>query len=374
MGIAIRFAIALGLHVRNEDRSASGSKREVLIRVWWSLLHLERQISIMKGRPSAVAELDCSAPMPAPFSEQQILDANLVNILRRSSLPPATSPGAYNSLLLGPGSLSNAGLGEASPCLAVSEANSGSYFKATVQLTTITQSILSSFYTTGRKICSPDKLQQGISHLSQRLDDWYVKLPVEFAFQVHPHGWTMSQTPFHRERTLLTFQFCGAKILLTRPYLDSLRGSGKQTSQTDFSWRMASVCVETAKTVVDVLPDHVQPRFLYEFGPWWTIVHNLTQALAVFFLALSYSSGAFEDTVGLARYCVKIIRWLRSMDDLLAKRAYRLALSCFELITKRLSLPVSVEQIFEPQLPISNMEPFTQGPFTIITGTFEDTV
>lgn len=356
VGMAIRYAVALGLHVRNEDRSASSSKREVLIRVWWSLSHLERQINITTGRPSAVFELDCSVPLPAPFSEQQIVDSNSVNTLRRSSLTPTASPTTYQHFM-GPRSLSNSGLSDITPRSGVPEANPGSYFTATVQLSNITQSVLTSLYTAGTKTRSPDELQQAISQLGQRLDDWYAKLPLDFAFQMHRPGWATSQSPFHRERTFLTFQFCSAKILLTRPCLISLKGIWNQKTPTDFTQRMASMCIETAKAVVDILPDQAHPLFLYEFGPWWTVVHNLTQALAVFLLALSYSHATFQDNIALAAYCTKIIRWLRSMDDPLSERAYRLALNSFEVVAKRLSLPISEDLFYEPQLPVSRMVP-----------------
>lgn len=355
--MAVRFAVALGLHVRNEDRSASGSKREVLIRVWWSLSHLERQISVMIGRPSAIDELDCSVPLPAPYSEQQILeDINLVNNLRRSSLAPTASPTALIHPLLGPRSLSQANFADASARSVAPEANSGSYFKATVELTTIMQGILKSLYTAGKRIRSPDELQQGILQLGQRLDDWVVNLPFEFSFHTHRPAWSASQTPFHRERTLLTFQFCSAKILLTRPCLSSLRGVEKKATTTDFSRRMADVCVNSAKAVVDALPDQPQPRFLHEFGPWWTAVHNLTQASAVFLLTLSYTSGASQDSLSLATYCRKIISWLHSIDDSLAERAYRVVLSCFEIVAKRLSLPSFEAPYCEHQSPLPNME------------------
>jgi hypothetical protein len=67
------------------------------------------------------------------------------------------------------------------------------------------------------------------------------------------------------------------------------------------------------------------------------------QALAVLLLALSYSSGALQDNAFIAGCCQKIIRWLRSLDDPLANRAYRVALYCFAVVSNRLSLPISGE-------------------------------
>lgn len=340
--------MALGLHVRNEDRLASGSKREVLVRVWWSLYRLERQIGIMTGRPSMIVEQCCSVPLPAPFSEQQILEnANLLDDLRGSAV-------ARDRPFVDSHSSSDMDLGKASPHFGVAEANAGSYFRAVVQLCAITQSITASLYTAGTRVRSPDELHQDIVQLGQRLNDWLTKLPRDLNFQTHPYGLMALQDPFLRERRLLTFQFYSARILLTRPCLGSFEGSAKHAEETtilvDLAQRMAGICVDTAKAVVDLLPDQPQPRFLYEYGPWWTIVHNLMQALAVLLLALSYSSRSPHGNAVLAGCCQKIIRWLRSLDDPLADRAYRVALGCFEVLAKRLSLPIS-DELFMGSVP-----------------------
>lgn len=349
IGVALRFAMALGLHVRNEDKSASGSKREVLIRVWWSLYQLERQISIMTGRPSIIVDLYCSVPLPAPFFEQQTLDeGHVLNAFRRSSTASVVSPGTTLHQFSGSRSMSSSISG-------ARESDSGGHFKAAVQLCVITQSILVTLYTAGTKIRSPDDLQQDIVQLDQRLDDWLARLPAEFNFQIYPPGSTTSQTQTQRERTLLTFQFYSAKILLTRPCLRGLEGNGggaqDAMAQVDFTRRMADICVDTAKAVVDMLPNQPQPRFIYEYGPWWTIVHNLMQALAVLLLALSYSAGVQQDDLVLAGYCKKIILWLRSMESSLAIRACVIAVNCYELVANRLSLPWPL--FSEGQVPVA---------------------
>jgi hypothetical protein len=102
---------------------------------------------------------------------------------------------------------------------------------------------------------------------------------------------------------------------------------------------MAIACVEAAKTEVDMLPDQPQPHFVYEFGPCWMLVHHLMQALAVLLLALSCSSTVHQNNEVLAGYCNKIIRWLRAMDDSQAERAHQVAVSCYDIVAVRLSLP-----------------------------------
>lgn len=312
----------------------------------------------MTGRPSVLAEEHCSVPLPVSFSEQSLEDVNLVNDLRRSSVASTASFVSHNHLFVGSRSLSDTDSGKTSPPHGVAEANEDSYFKAAVQLCIVTQRITESLYTVGTKIRSHNDLHQDIIQLGRRLDDWLMKLPRHLHFQTHPHGSTTSQDPFLRERTMLAFQFCSAKILLTRPCLSSFTVSAKHAEETaipvDFTQRMAGVCVETAKTVVGLLPDQPQPHFLYEFGPWWTAVHSLMQALAVLLLALSCSSEAQQHSVVLAGYCLKIVRWLHCLDDPLADRACRVAVHCLGVITHRLSLPLPNELFMGIALPISS--------------------
>ena len=302
-----------------------------------------------------IVEQCCSVPLPAPFSEQQILkNAHLLDDLRVSAVSSTASPLVRGRPSVGSHSSSDTDSENAAPHFDVAEANAGSYFRAVVQLSMVTQSIMASLYTAGTRVRSPDELHQDIVQLNQRLDDWLTKLPRNLNFQTYSNGSMASQDSFLRERTLLTFQFCSAKILLTRPCLGSFEESAKHAEETtiplDFAQRMAVICVETAKAVVDLLPDQPQLLFLYEYGPWWTVVHNLMQALSVLLFALSYSSRSPQGNAVLAGYCRTIIRWLCSLDDPLANRASRVALSCFEVIAKRLALSVS-DELFMGSVP-----------------------
>ncbi|KAK7177536.1 hypothetical protein PSPO01_16415 [Paraphaeosphaeria sporulosa] len=344
VGVALRFATALGLHVRNEDPSASGAKRELLVRVWWSLYYLERQLTIITGRPSVIVDSCCSVPLPVPFSEQQISEnINIMDALRRSSVASAVSHTTRSHSLSEPRSTS-AGNADRSPLsFGVADANSGCYFKAVVQLCIISQSILTSLYSAGATIRSPGDLQQDIVQIGKRIDDWAVELPVDFNFQAPSNNVPTSDNVTFRQRTMLAFQFCSAKILLARPFLNGLEKSDKDhkdvAPSSCFIRRMAGICVDAAKMKMDLLPDQPQPHFVYEVGPWWISVHHLMQALAVFLLALSYSPTMQQDNVVLAGYCIKIIRWLHAMEDSQAERAHQMAFSCYAIVAVRLSLP-----------------------------------
>ena len=64
IGISIRLALALGLHLRNEDPTAGESRKETLVHTWWSLHSIESLVSTITGRPPVVAFEDCTVPLP----------------------------------------------------------------------------------------------------------------------------------------------------------------------------------------------------------------------------------------------------------------------------------------------------------------------
>lgn len=64
VGISIRLAMALGLHLRNEDHTADTTKKEMLLRTWWSLHGIECLVSSITGRPPVIELEDCTVPLP----------------------------------------------------------------------------------------------------------------------------------------------------------------------------------------------------------------------------------------------------------------------------------------------------------------------
>jgi hypothetical protein len=261
--------------------------------------------------------------------EQMLYKIGAVHRTRTCSSENSDSPsGSY----IGPG---------VSPVftgLAAVRANSGSYFNALAQLSNITQNIIVSFYSTSAATRSLNEMLQDMSRLSMRLNQWVIELPVEFDFrnELDPSG-----PSFLRERMILGFQLCSARMLLTHPcYRDQV--SFRTEDNEGISSRFISrSCIEAAKTMVGFLPDRPDPSFIYNQGPWWCIVHHIMQALSVLLLGLSSTSYTTEVTFELAGCLEKIVRWLRSMPDPMAQRAYHIALRASEGVVRRLSLEIS---------------------------------
>ena len=57
-GLAIRHAMALGLHVRSQAKDLTDVNKEIRYRIWWSLYSLEQLLSALTGRPSCVRDRD----------------------------------------------------------------------------------------------------------------------------------------------------------------------------------------------------------------------------------------------------------------------------------------------------------------------------
>ncbi|KAK7177402.1 hypothetical protein PSPO01_16553 [Paraphaeosphaeria sporulosa] len=307
--------------------------------VWWSLYCLEQQLSVITGRPSAVADSCCSVPLPSP-EHPTLENVNTVGtMLKYTSAAQAPSGGHLGN----------------PPSFAATKNSSLSYFKAVVQMCIIKQSILTSLYSAGAMTRSLGDLQHEIIQIEQRIDDWAFRLPVDYNFHT---PFDSPDTVAFRQRTLLNFQYCSAKILLTRPCLNGSRMENKgRAASVSFSQRMARICVDAAKMAVGLLPDQPQPCFAYQFGPWWTLVHHLMQAFAVLLLSLSRSPSTHQDTLTLAGYCMKIINWLHAMEDPQAERAHQLASRCYGIVASQLSPGSRIGTGYEPQRRVPRFNP-----------------
>ncbi|CBX93466.1 hypothetical protein IAQ61_009158 [Plenodomus lingam] len=321
IGMALRAAYSLGLHLRNEDPSASPVKRENLARTWWSLYSLERTLSIITGRPSIIVDSYCSVPLPAPVPEGTTSEE--LEAAHRMQKESATMLHAASPTF----SVSSSTAFDFSNNAAAVEANSGSYFRAVVQLSAITRNILTSLYSAGTSLRPSSEIQQQTGQLVRCLDQWITALPAEFNSQ---YPCSEVGNKFSRERMLLGFQVCSARILLTRPYLWQ---SWKEAREASFAKRMGNMCIEAAKSVVESLPDDPRPELIYDLGPWWCIVHHLMQAISVFFLGILCSSS--EESRRLEIFVTKSLRWLEAMQDPTAERAHTIALGLFQTVARR---------------------------------------
>jgi len=334
VGLAVRCAYALGLHVRNEDLSATAVTKEALGRTLWSLHWLETTLSTMTGRPSSIIDSRCSVSLPVPVPEEGVADSieHTHWVQQRSD--------SLGTPLLAFSSSSSLSLDSGRPPIGLVrfEANSGSYFRAIVQLSIITQSILTTLYPAGTLTQTSEDIEEDVSQIGRDLEKWLHSLPMGFSLQQSPSG---SHEPFVRERTLLMFRFCSAKMLLTRPCLVGRRQSWREVNKNSSTTRSTDACVDAAKTIVGILPDEPQSDMIREHGPWWSITHHMMQAFSILLLALSCPSVTSQDDLSTLQCAKKVIRWLQTMQNPMAVRAYHIALNALEAIGRRHGFDVS---------------------------------
>ncbi|KAH7108881.1 fungal-specific transcription factor domain-containing protein [Dendryphion nanum] len=324
MGFSLRFAHALGLHVRNEDRTATVPQKEILLRMWWGLYSLEGILSTIVGRPSFVLEEYCSAPLPLPLATEQLLDEALTCELHER----------YRG----------AGIHQNAPQVASAASeppNAGSYLKSRVQVGIITQKVMIELYSASVVTKSWKQVQQATAGLCQQLEAWLVSLPSDLNFTQ-----AKDSTSFQRERLMLQTYYIGTKILITRPCLCRLdrRIANQTKASSEFDKQTARLCVGAAKAVASLLPDLIDTTYLYKIGPWWSVVHNLMQALIVLLLEMSYGAVHFpEDGKEILPSIKKLIRWLSTMakNNEVAGRAYTMALRVLQGLAPRLNADIS---------------------------------
>lgn len=292
--------------------------------IWWALHTLEGSLSIVVGRPSSVDEAYYSTPLPLSLSLEQLSDEALAS----NSHEPSRGVSPHNDVS-GPGSTT------------FEPSNVGSLLGGLARLSIIAQKAMVGLYSPKVMTRSWKSVQGTIADLDDELGTWAATLPSDLNF-VQPNN----NTTFMRERLILQMNHIRIKILITRPCLCRLdsRIQNQTTIPNDFNKRTARMCVNAAKAIIGIFPDHANAPFLYQTGPWWSIAHSLMQALTVLLLELSYGTVHFpEDGKEIVADIKILIRWLRKMKDTdqVAERAYKVAFGILQDLAPRMDVDIS---------------------------------
>lgn len=312
IGMALRFGYALGLHVRNEDRSTGAAMKEALARVWWGHYSLERFLAAITGRPSVGINRNCSVPLPLPLAsseiEEAIIESRYGDRTMMSTTVTARIPTGSNTT--SPRSEVRSEVGPSTP----DPANSGSYLKNIVQLGEITQEALD-LYRASTVGESWQAVQQVIQRLQDDLDLWANDLPEGLYFL--QRGSKIRHT-LEREQNALEMLYHSTRILITRPCICRLdRRIRNQTAKSSqFNQKAAAACVKSATSIAALLPGdpEINTKALYECGPWWSMVHTIMQSLVVLLLEISFGeSHGQHESQNIMPSVNKLVRWLRAM-------------------------------------------------------------
>jgi hypothetical protein len=343
-GIAIRWATALGLNMRNESDSLRDSLKEIRYRVWWALYTLEHRLCSMTGRVNCILDDHCTTPLPVPVEEDLFDTDEGTRLLSKDSQQGSRAP-FFNSQSPSLGSNSSnsrsrsqtKATGSRSPSTMGQppknapldfakdvSANSALYFLHLVQLTRFTQNIFHRLYNPAAIEGTWSDTQDTIRQLGEQLDIWYRTLPPMFDFRRKQRD-----RDFYEHRLSLGFFYYGTRIMINRPCLCRLdRKIPHQSSKSlDFNRSSAAACVESAKDLLSLLPDEPNAVGLMKVGPWWSVLHWLVQASSVLMLEISFRAHHMpEEADTILEYAKKGVRWLHALgeDNISASRAWRL--------------------------------------------------
>ncbi|KAL5382878.1 hypothetical protein PMIN03_012016 [Paraphaeosphaeria minitans] len=336
IGMSIRFGFSLGLHIRNEDRTATAVKKEILSRIWWAVYSLDRTLSAVTGRPSVGAEVHSSTALPLPISAHDIDEAAIQ--AKFGSRPK------WGSATVGPPS--DSGSSRASSAMPLgndpsvpdarhtsSEANAGTFLIAVVKLGIVSSNVFSQLYSPNLVRKSWKDVQGHISQLADDLDAWLHSLPADLdPFKDHGRDKIMQQ-----ERNILKTYYYSTKILICRPCLCRLDRRIRSQTQTsaNFNHQTAAQCVAAAKSIAACLPDDmaVGGKEIYKIFPWWSVVHYLMQSIAILLLEACYEA----EGITVLPAVKKLVRWLRELNSTnrTAERAYSITVDLLKKLASR---------------------------------------
>ena len=298
----------------------------------------------MTGRPTAFAEDDCTAPLPLPLEEDSFLgpgaaNAETLRMLRRRSsqesrksdfASAATNRESPHKKLSPSEPLSPAApplLNQGSkqtfpPCGALT-------FTYQTKMNTLNNEVLARLYRAAGMSESWARVQNTISDLDAKIEDWRRELPPEFEFDK-----IQQSQEFNSQRMALGFLYYSTKIITSRPCLCRVNQRIPDASDKAkaFDQETAAKCVHAARHMLDLLPDEPDAISLYRNAPWWCVTHWLMQAATVTMLELSFRADHMPNEADeIFKGSKKALAWLRDMSEG-NESARRAALLCGDLL------------------------------------------
>ncbi|KAH3538998.1 hypothetical protein KXV64_007247 [Aspergillus fumigatus] len=350
-GISLRSAVTMGLNLRSESNTIAHVSKETRYRVWWSLFMLDISLCVMTGRPPSSSDEFCTTPPPLPFKEEDFSDDRVVQLIADHEArglftealgkTTATAETALTPDLSDHPSNMNRDCEQvASSAIESLTPNISLYFLYNVELDLILREAVVTLYAPGAARKSWHEIELSVVTLNSKADVWLSRLPAAFHFET-------GARVFERQRLNLAFRFYSTKIIIAQPCLSRLTRQAPGSEPPGVACEtMATMCVDFAAQMLNLLPTIPQASWVYRVSPWWCFLHYLMQSTTVLLTQILLLSEA-----GTVRYnrvleqLSKATRWLSelSTNDPSSARAW---LFCRDLISQHapeLDLGASIE-------------------------------
>ncbi|KAJ5393986.1 uncharacterized protein N7487_011627 [Penicillium crustosum] len=328
IGLAIRSAVTMGLNIRSESESITHSSKKLRYRVWPSTWH---------------GEIFCSTPLPVPFAEEDFWDKRVAQVITDQRTRNAffaslisdtvtASPEESTTLRIPERHGADKGKQEERASQTGAEnltPNSSLYFLYAVDLAHILREAINTLYAPRAIRQSWHDIETAIPTLNNHADNWLSRLPAEFNF-------TMLDTThqFLQQRAGLAFRFYATKLIILQPCIQRLFQQSEPSSPGTVCDQMASLCVQIAGQMLELLPKEPDSTWLYGVAPWWCILHNIMQSTTILLTELlTRTHVGTTKAVGITKKINKATRFLKVMSskDLSSKRAW---LICMDLLSR----------------------------------------
>ncbi|KAJ6011207.1 hypothetical protein N7451_002619 [Penicillium sp. IBT 35674x] len=356
--LAVRSAITLGINMKNSSPTTPSVSKEARYRVWWCLYTFEHLLGIMTGRASCILDGICTTPLPLPFDEDKLAEPAAAELLNDSVIRDDRINKVMASSWIRHMPLNPTGGKEASH---KSRERDNSWVKSVpvsaglchlyyCDLAVVVQEIVNKVYSVDCVMVPWTHIENRIGELRCRIDLWYHSLPTALDFtKKEDEG-----ADRLRYKLALAFHYYSARITLGRPCLCRRDAQKKSPAERSaFSHDMAELTLESARLMLDLIPEEPNAIQLYEIAPWWCILHYLMQAATVLLLELAFGCVHMpEEEKNFIALSKKAIRWLFAMSQysVASRRAWQLC----DISLRRLSVGMKFDISDMPSHPYQN--------------------
>ncbi len=343
VGLAIRHATGLGLHLKTTDPRLGPVQFEERANTWYSLYNLEVMLSEILGRPTSTAVTDMTAPMASYQHETRQLSAEngrasehkaVWEIFLRRTRDVTWTSGQDQMPWRNFSSIANH-----------SPWNHHFYYN---RLCTISHLIERSLYGPQTK-ASWLEVQQRLSNLQRHLTAWENSLPRELNL------WGVEGVDADlRVKISLALYHQSLKMTLYRSCLCELDIPDESDESREFNMSSGQNCIRAAMSMMDILPELPAIHEAVRILPWWNLLHYLSQALSVFVLELCIDARHLQGSPDkLETYMIKAMSYLQclapeSRSSYRAWRTFRLLLSLVNGRVPTLNIADIPSEIYKP--------------------------
>ncbi|KAL8822312.1 MAG: hypothetical protein Q9191_006951 [Dirinaria sp. TL-2023a] len=307
LGLAIRSAQALGMHLENHLQGLKEEDKLTRVRMWYAIVSLERTLCLVTGRPAMVKSTDCSAPVPLPPSlpdegalEGISTSSQTLSPAGHQTRPASSTTSTHSSSTCGP-----------RPYDKASESITTTFFFYYLELNALGQRVLESLYSPDIRLEKWSAIQARVSNLNAQLSQWHMTLPAALNSTIP------SKDPrVESFKVALAILSNSLRTIINRPSLCSRDRLVPHQSESSVNadHDNASLCVSSARAVLALLPTEPNPQSIRQSPVWWTLTYYIKRAVTVLMLEMSFRAKHMpSEAEEMLKDAKKGMNWLLSM-------------------------------------------------------------